>query len=496
MKLSERLEQLDQDKKRPTRATTRTATTRTATTRSATTRKPAAAAPAAVPTPRRSERAAAGTKEAPARRFDDLKRVVKDQVVQELGSRLASIEDLSGEVSRALEAAIGRNGARMSPEDRARLVADVTSDMLGYGPLDALLRDPSVDEIMCNGYADVYVERRGRIEKVATAFDDEAHLRQVIQRIVSGVGRRVDEGSPMVDARLPDGSRVNAILPPLSVRGPVMTIRKFAERPFTITDLVANRSVTMDAGVFLEAAVRGKLNILIAGGTGSGKTTLLNVVGGFVPDDERVITIEDAAELQLPQNHVVTLESRPANAEGRGEVAIRDLVRNALRMRPDRIVVGEVRGAEALDMLQAMNTGHEGSLTTVHANSPRDVISRLETMVLMAGFDLPVRAIREQVASAVDLIVQTDRLSDGSRRVVAITEVQGTEGDIVTLQDIFTYKAGPAGKEGEGELVATGLRPRKMEALARSGVDLPPRLFVRPTAPAVAAAARSKRATR
>jgi pilus assembly protein CpaF len=284
----------------------------------------------------------------------------------------------------------------------------------------------------------------------------------------------------MVDARLPDGSRVNAILPPLSVRGPVMTIRKFAERPFTIADLVANKTLSMDAGVFLEACIRGRLNVLISGGTGSGKTTMLNVVGGFIPASERVITIEDAAELQMPQAHVVTLESRPANAEGRGQVAIRDLVRNALRMRPDRIIVGEVRGAEALDMLQAMNTGPEGSLTTVHANSPRDVVSRLETMVLMAGFDLPVRAIREQVASAVDLIVHTERLSDGSRRLTAITEVQGTEGDVVTLQDVFAYKPGPPGKEGDGELYATGLRPKKMEQLTRSGVDLPPRLFARP----------------
>jgi pilus assembly protein CpaF len=477
VKLSERLDQLEQDSTRkPTRA--------------ASSRSTAAKKAAPVPAPRRSERPAPVG--APARRYDDLKKIVKDQVVQDLGSRLASIEDVVGEVTKALEAAISRNGAKMSLEDRSRLVDDVTSNMLGYGPLDPLLRDPSVDEIMCNGHEDIYVERHGRIERVATAFDDDAHLRQVIQRIVSGVGRRVDEGSPMVDARLPDGSRVNAILPPLAVRGPVMTIRKFSERPFTITDLVANRSITMDAGVFLEAAVRGKLNVLIAGGTGSGKTTLLNVVGGFIPEGERVITIEDAAELQLPQHHVVTLEARPANAEGRGEVAIRDLVRNALRMRPDRIVVGEVRGAEALDMLQAMNTGHEGSLTTVHANAPRDVISRLETMVLMAGFDLPVRAIREQIASAVDLIVQTERLTDGSRRVVAITEVQGTEGDIVTLQDLFSYRPGPPGKEGDGELVATGLRPRKMEALARSGVDLPPRLFVRPTG--TAAAARRPRA--
>ncbi len=432
---------------------------------------------------RRTSRASVEVK---ADSWEAVKRSVKDHVVNDLGSRMSSIENLSDEVTKVLEVAIKKSAVKMPQGERARLVAEVTSDILGYGPLDPLLRDPSIDEIMCNGYNDIYVERHGRIEQADASFADEAHFRQVIERIVSGVGRRVDEGSPMVDARLPDGSRVNAILPPLSVRGPVMTIRKFSERPFAITDLVANRTLTMDAGVFLEACVRGRLNLLISGGTGSGKTTLLNVVGGFIPDGERVITIEDAAELQLPQRHVVTLESRPANVEGRGEVGIRDLVKNALRMRPDRIIVGEVRGAEALDMLQAMNTGHDGSLTTVHANSPRDVVSRLETMVLMAGFDLPVRAIREQVASAVDLIVHTERLADGSRRVVAISEVQGTEGDVVTLQDIFTYRSGPVGQEGTGELEPTGLRPKKLEQLSRSGVDLPPRLFARPLAVATA----------
>ena len=432
-----------------------------------------------------SRRTARPGAEAKTDSWDGIKRLVKDHVVNDLGSRMATIDDLSVEVGKALEAAIAKSEVKVPQGERARLVAEVTSDILGYGPLDPLLRDPTIDEIMCNGYNDIYVERHGRIEHADATFVDEAHFRQVIERIVSGVGRRVDEGSPMVDARLPDGSRVNAILPPLSVRGPVMTIRKFAERPFAITDMVANRTITMDAGVFLEAAVRGRLNVLISGGTGSGKTTLLNVVGGFIPDGERVITIEDAAELQLQQRHVITLESRPPNVEGRGEVAIRDLVKNALRMRPDRIIVGEVRGAEALDMLQAMNTGHDGSLTTVHANSPRDVVSRLETMVLMAGFDLPVRAIREQVASAVDLIVHTERLADGSRRVIAISEVQGTEGDVVTLQDIFAYRPGPPGQEGTGTLEATGLRPKKMEALARSGIELPPRLFARPTAPVV-----------
>jgi pilus assembly protein CpaF len=477
VKLSDRLNQLDaaeaeQEKQKQAAAPRR-----------------AKAAPAAT---RRSSRTPAAK---PTTGWEGIKRTVKDLVVDDLGSRLSTIENLSDEVAKALDKAIAKSGARVTPDERAKLVTEVTSDILGYGPLDPLLRDPSIDEIMCNGYNDIYVERSGRIEHTDATFVDEAHFRQVIERIVSGVGRRVDEGSPMVDARLPDGSRVNAILPPLSVRGPVMTIRKFAERAFTVTDLVANHTLTMDAGVFLEAAVRGRLNVLISGGTGSGKTTMLNVVGGFIPEYERVITIEDAAELQLPQDHVVTLESRPANVEGRGAVSIRELVRNALRMRPDRIIVGEVRGAEALDMLQAMNTGHEGSLTTVHANSPRDVVSRLETMVLMAGFDLPVRAIREQVASAVDLIVHTERLSDGSRRLTHITEVQGTEGDVVTLQDLFAYRPGPPGKEGTGTLEATGLRPRKMEELQRSGVDLPARLFARAATrtvtPTAAAASRT-----
>ena len=470
MKLADRLNQLEAEKEAATKAAVRPAKVAAASTRRSV---------------RRDVKATTSA-------WDGLKRQVKDLVVEDLGSRLAGIEDLSDEVAKALDKAIAKSGARVTTDERARLVTEVSSDILGYGPLDPLLRDATVDEIMCNAFNDIYVERSGRIEHTEASFVDEAHFRQVIERIVSGVGRRVDEGSPMVDARLPDGSRVNAILPPLSVRGPVMTIRKFSERPFTVADLVANKTLTMDAGVFLEACVRGRLNVLISGGTGSGKTTMLNVVGGFIPDHERVITIEDAAELQMPQAHVVTLESRPANVEGRGLVSIRDLVRNALRMRPDRIIVGEVRGAEALDMLQAMNTGHEGSLTTVHANSPRDVVSRLETMVLMSGFDLPVRAIREQVASAVDLIVHTERLSDGSRRLVAITEVQGTEGDVVTLQDIFAYRPGPPGKEGDGELYATGLRPKKIEELARSGVDLPPRLFARPVAATAQSAARRK----
>jgi pilus assembly protein CpaF len=432
--------------------------------------------------PRRSARPAPRT--APATDWEAAKRTVRDLVIADLGPRLASVEDIDAEVGKVMEAAIAKGAVKLPAGDRKRFVTEVASDILGYGPLDPLLADSSVDEIMCNGFDDIYVERRGKIERTDARFADEQHYRQVIEKIVSAVGRRVDEGSPMVDARLPDGSRVNAILPPLAIHGPVMTIRKFAERPYTVTDLIGNSTLSMDAAVFLEACVRARLNVLISGGTGSGKTTMLNVVSSFIPDTERVITIEDAAELQLQQPHVVTLEARPPNTEGRGAVTIRDLVRNALRMRPDRIIVGEVRGAEALDMLQAMNTGHEGSLTTVHANSPRDVVSRLETMVLMAGFDLPVRAIREQVASAVDLIVHVERLADGSRRLVAIAEVQGTEGDVVTLQDLFTFVPGPVGSEGTGSLQATGLRPRKLDQIGRSGVDLPPRLFARAVAPA------------
>ena len=432
---------------------------------------------AATTPPRRSARKA--VKPAPNSDWESAKRTVRDLVIADLGPRLAAVSDIDAEVGKVMDAALARGVVKVPSGERKRFVAEVASDILGYGPLDPLLADATVDEIMCNGYDDIYVERRGKIERTDARFADETHFRQVIEKIVSAIGRRVDEGSPMVDARLPDGSRVNAILPPLAIHGPVMTIRKFAERPYTVTDLVANHTLTMDAAVFLEACVRARLNVLISGGTGSGKTTMLNVVSSFIPETERVITIEDAAELQMQQPHVITLESRPPNAENRGAVTIRDLVRNALRMRPDRIVVGEVRGAEALDMLQAMNTGHEGSLTTVHANSPRDVVSRLETMVLMAGFDLPVRAIREQIASAVDLIVHTERLADGSRRVMAVTEVQGTEGDVVTLQDLFTYVAGPHGSEGTGSLNPTGLRPRKLDQIGRSGVELPPRLFAR-----------------
>src|SRR5581483_4096094 len=355
-----------------------------------------------------------------------------------------------------------REDVVVSPLERRKFVAEMVSDTLGYGPLDPLLQDDGITEIMCNAFDDIWIERNGLIEHTDLSFTDDSQYRQVIDKIVAAVGRRVDEASPMVDARLPDGSRVNAIVPPLAIHGAVLTLRKFAADPYTAKDLINFGTYTIDLVTVLEACVRGKMNILVSGGTGTGKTTNLNVLSSFIPDGERIITIEDSAELQLQQPHVINLEARPANAEGRGEVNIRDLVKNALRMRPDRIIVGECRSAEALDMLQAMNTGHEGSMTTVHANSPRDAISRLETMVLMAGFDLPVKAIREQIASAIEIIMHVDRLPDGRRVVTAVTEVQGLEGETILLQDIFKYRYLPGTERGKpaGELVPTGLRPK------------------------------------
>ncbi|MEY2472258.1 MAG: pilus assembly protein CpaF [Actinomycetota bacterium] len=405
------------------------------------------------------------------------KRKVRDLVLADLAPRMAGLDGdaLRAEVKTCVDKFLTREDVKVSPAERRRFVDEVMQDTLGYGALEPLLADESVTEIMCNGHDEIWVERAGRLERTPLAFADESAYRQVIDRIVGGVGRRVDEGSPMVDARLPDGSRVNAIIPPLAVHGSVLTIRKFATDPYQVKDLISFGSITMDVAVVLEAAVRGKLNVLVAGGTGTGKTTTLNVLSSFIPQDERIITIEDSAELQLQKPHVVTLEARPSNAEGAGEVKIRDLVKNALRMRPDRIVVGECRGAEALDMLQAMNTGHEGSMTTVHANSPRDALSRLETMVLMAGFDLPVRAIREQVNAAIDVIVQLERFPDGRRMVTAVTEVQGMEGDTILLQDIFAYRAGANG--ATGDLVPTGLRPRIASKLAERGVEIPAEVF-------------------
>ncbi len=364
--------------------------------------------------------------------------------------------------------------------EKAQLVQDVTDDVLGYGPIDRFLKDPEINEVMVNGPDHVYVERRGVIEHTDVTFGDEQHLRRIIDKIVSEVGRRVDEATPMVDARLPDGSRVNVVVPPLSIGGPFLTIRRFSTDPYTVDDLVTFGTLTPAVSRFVEACVEGKLNMMISGGTGTGKTTLLNVVSSFIPESERIVTIEDAKELQLRQEHVLALESRPSNIEGRGQVTIRDLVRNALRMRPDRIVVGEVRGAETLDMLQAMNTGHEGSITTVHANTPRDALARLETMTLMAGLDLPLRAIREQVASALDVVVHLVRLRDGTRRVSQVSEVVGMEGDVIVLQDIFLFDYG-MGVDAEGnslgQLKSTGIRPKFSERLADHGIALEPALF-------------------
>jgi pilus assembly protein CpaF len=368
----------------------------------------------------------------------------------------------------------------LSVADRARLAQEVVDEVLGHGPIEPLLRDPSITEIMVNGPDQIYIERAGQLHPVDTRFLDEAHLRRTIDKIVTRVGRRIDDSSPMVDARLPDGSRVNAVLAPITLDGPTLTIRKFAADPLTIDDLTALHTLTPTLAHILRLCVHARLNILLSGGTGSGKTTTLNVLSAFIPPGERIVTIEDAAELQLHQPHVVRMESRPPNIEGRGHITIRDLVRNALRMRPDRIIVGEVRDGAALDMLQAMNTGHEGSLTTVHANSPRDALARLETMVLMAGIDLPVRAIREQIASALDLVIHQTRLRDGTRHITSVTEVVGMEGDVITLQDVFGFDW-HAGQDGDGrflgEVRPTGLRPRFADRLAEAGVALPPALF-------------------
>ncbi len=415
--------------------------------------------------------------------WGQMKRRVRDALLEELGPKLyakTKPEELKAVVSENLDKALERAGVSVSLTQRSKFAAEVSADLLGYGPLEQLLADPSITEIMCNAYDDVYIERNGKLVHVDIAFSDDAHLRQIIEKIVGTVGRRIDESSPMVDARLPDGSRVNAIIPPVAVHSPTLTIRRFPAEPYGMKDLINFGSITLDAAMFLEACVRGKLNVLVSGGTGTGKTTMLNVLTEFVPDDERIITIEDAAEIRLHQPHVITLEARPANIEGAGQIAIRDLVRNSLRMRPDRIIVGEVRGAETLDMLQAMNTGHEGSLTTVHSNSPRDGLARIETMVMMAGYDLPLRAIRAQIASALDVIIHLDRFGDGSRRVTHISEVQGMEGDVITLQDVYRFTFAEGGRESArsaGRLQPTGLRPKIIDKLHEAGVNVPPKLF-------------------
>jgi len=415
--------------------------------------------------------------------FAEVKNRIHLAVIGDLGPQLfnANIEPFALRERVGVE--IGTHLADetgISKDDRDRIASEIADDILGHGPLERLLADDSVSEIMVNGPHDIWVERQGRLYETSVEFNDESHLRRIINKMVAQVGRRIDESSPMVDARLPDGSRVNAVIPPLSLSGPLVTIRKFSNKRLDLTELVRLGTLSTDTVDFLNRCVLGELNVLISGGTGSGKTTLLNALSAAISDSERIVTIEDAAELQLKQAHVLRLESRPKNIEGSGEVTIRALVRNALRMRPDRIIVGEVRGPESLDMLQAMNTGHDGSLTTVHANSPRDALARVETMVLMAGYDLPLRAIRQQIASALDLIIHLERLEDGTRRVTAITEVQRMESEVITLQDIFEFKVERVTPEQVvmGELEPTGLRPTFLYKFDKRGVTLPVDLFV------------------
>jgi pilus assembly protein CpaF len=449
---------------------------------------PAAPRPPAVP-PTREEALLRPSESpeppAPRDRLDpEVHAEVHRKVVRELGPLLFddSVRDaeLEARLREVITEAFEEAGLVPGGELYKQFSADIRNDVIGYGPLEEFLSDDTVTEVMVNGPEIVFVEREGKVTEVASGFVDETHVRRVIDKIVSQVGRRIDESSPMVDARLPDGSRVNAVIPPLAIAGPFLTIRKFSTDPLTAEDLVRFGSLDIRSVHFLRACIEGRLNIVVSGGTGTGKTTLLNVLSSFIPNGERIVTVEDAKELQLRQRHVLCMETRPPNVEKAGEITIRDLVKNSLRMRPDRIVVGECRGGEALDMLQAMNTGHDGSMTTVHANSPRDALSRIETLTLMAGFDLPVRAIREQVASAVDLIVQLSRLRDGSRRVTHVTEVNGMEGDTITLQDIFLFDfhAGHApGGRHLGQLHPTGVRPSFAEKLEDTGVAITADMF-------------------
>jgi len=401
---------------------------------------------------------------------------VQAKVLAEIAPRAANLspDELRTQVRNTVNEILEREDIGISPIERQRFVEEMLEDSLGYGPLEVLLADGGITEIMCNAYDEIWIERKGRIERTEVTFNSNHQYRRIIDRMVAAVGRRIDESSPMVDARLADGSRINAIVPPLALRGAVLTIRKFPERALVMQDLIGLGSLSMDAAVFLEACVRGKISMIVVGGTGTGKTTMLNVLSNFIPDGERLITIEESAELQIQGAHVVTLETRPANAEGSGEIRIRDLVRNSLRMRPDRIIVGECRGSESLDMLQAMNTGHAGSMTTVHANTPRELLSRLETMVMMGGVELPQRAIREQIVLAVGLLVQLQRQPGGGRVVTSITELQGMEGDTVLLQDIF-QRIDMA--EGSGRLVSTGLRPKILDELLLNGIEVPTSVF-------------------
>jgi pilus assembly protein CpaF len=412
--------------------------------------------------------------------YQDLKTRVQNKLLSELDPTVdvTKVAEVRKTIQDLFEQILVEENFILSRSEKTRLFEQISAEILGFGPLQPLLEDDTVTEIMVNGAKNLYVERRGKIQKVPLSFENNEHVMRIIERIVAPLGRRIDESSPYVDARLPDGSRVNALIPPVSLVGPVLTIRKFSKNPFTLDQLVQFGSISPEAITFLDAAVKARINIVISGGTGSGKTTLLNVLSSFIPSDERIVTIENAAELQLRQEHVVTLESRPPNIEGKGEVTIRDLVVNALRMRPDRIIVGEIRDAAALDMLQAMNTGHDGSMTTLHSNSPRDTLSRLETMTMMAGMEMPVRAIREQVSSAIELVVHQERMRDGTRKVVNITEVSGMEGDIITMMDIFVFEqVGFENNKVIGRMRPTGLRPKFMSKVEAAGIHLPPTVF-------------------
>jgi pilus assembly protein CpaF len=424
------------------------------------------------------------TPEISAQLYLESKNAILGYLVQNIDQKLLEKGDealLRRRVEELVEEKLRAEKLPYSRQIRNRLVSDMADEILGFGPIEPLLRDPTVTEVMVNRPDQVYCERFGKLELTDVQFRDTEHIRHVIDKIVTPLGRRIDESSPMVDARLPDGSRVNAIISPLSLNGPVLTIRKFSVDPYTVEDLIGFGSMTQGMAAFLAACVKIKLNILVSGGSGAGKTTFLNVLSSFIPEGERIVSVEDAAELKLHQAHVVRLESRPPNIEGKGEIRIRDLVRNCLRMRPDRIIVGEVRGGEALDMLQAMNTGHEGSISTIHANTPRDALSRMETMVMMSGMELPSRAIREQVASAIHLIVQIGRLTDGSRKVVSVSEVQGMEGNVVVLQDLFTFLQKGIGEGGKvlGTIQATGMVPRFLDRFHAAGVHLSADIFKR-----------------
>jgi pilus assembly protein CpaF len=412
--------------------------------------------------------------------YFDLKTRVQNKLLSELDPAMdiTQTDEVRRTIQDLFEQILAEENIVLSRPERARLFEQIAAEILGFGPLQPLLEDDTITEIMVNGAKNIYIERKGRVHRVPVTFENNDHVMRIIDRIVAPLGRRIDESSPYVDARLPDGSRVNAVIPPISLVGPVLTIRKFSRNPITIEQLIQFGSISQEAIQFLKACVEARLNVVISGGTGSGKTTFLNILSGFIPGDERIITIENAAELQLRQEHVVTLESRPPNIEGRGEITIRNLVINALRMRPERIIVGEIRDDAALDMLQAMNTGHDGSMTTLHSNGPRDTLARLETMTLMAGMDLPSRAIREQVASAIDLVVHQERMRDGTRKIVNITEISGMEGEVITMTDIFVFEqTGIENAQIVGRLRPTGLRPKFMDKIEAAGINLPPSIF-------------------